>query len=305
MSFFKYEPDELIIEAKMSGTAIIIVEGSDDIPLYENLINSLNSKNIEVYASENLIISNNTKGCKGVLKALEQINEFSNGIDIEKYILGIIDKDVSDFREENFNLKGLFILKYYSIESHFVVPDNLLYVISQVTNASISLSQTMNQKINLFNCVVNNMSEDLFYISLDALQNACKRNYVATYKYSDNIINILNTPDYKLRLTDKISDLDSFANNKNIQNNLDNLLLIVKGKWLLDYYVLKIKQLLDTLPNQCNINKLCQFCKSEKHNNCSFKTLFNINTNAIKTLILKNTSIDSLNYIKERINKMF
>lgn len=305
MSIFTYEPDELLIEAKMSGTAIIIVEGIDDIPIYEDLINSLNNKNIEVYASENLSISNHTRGCQGVVKALENINEFAYNMDIEKYILGIIDKDVKEFRGETLCIKGLFILDYYSIESHFVVSDNISYVINQVTNASKSLSETINKQINLFNNIVTDMMDDLFYISLDALKNSCDKDYVSTYKYSDNIFGIINVPNYQCRLEEQIPSLNSFANEKNIKNNFDNLLLIVKGKWLLDYYVVKIMKLINTLHDHCNAHKLCQNCQNEKYNNCSFKVLFNINTSNIKTLILKNTSIDSLDYIKERINKMF
>ena len=85
MELFTYEADELLNEAIMSDTPIVIVEGTDDIPLYEDLIKSLN-KNIEVYASENLIISGNISGCVGVVNSLNKINEFSQNINIEKYI---------------------------------------------------------------------------------------------------------------------------------------------------------------------------------------------------------------------------
>ncbi len=302
MELFTYEADELLNEAIMSDTPIVIVEGTDDIPLYEDLIKSLN-KNIEVYASENLIISGNISGCVGVVNSLNKINEFSQNINIEKYILGIIDKDVKDFRGEIVEIKGLFVLKYYSIESHFVIEDNIAYIISQFTNASISLLEKMNLHSQLFNEIVENMSIDLYYITLDALKNACESNYISLYKYSDKIIRILNT-NYSLDLSTRICELNSFAMDKNIQNDFNNLLLIVKGKWLLEYFVLKIKSIIENLSNKCSNERLCQFCQNTHYEQCSFKVLFKCDIKTIKTLLLKNTSIASLDYIKEKISTL-
>ncbi|WP_066152733.1 hypothetical protein [Aliarcobacter cryaerophilus] len=117
--YLKYEADELLTESIMSKTPIIIVEGIDDIQIYEDIVLSLN-RDIEVYASENLLISDGKSGTNGVKTCLKKIYDNSNGIDFSKFIMGIIDRDASYYRRDPLDIKGLFILNLYSIESHFV-----------------------------------------------------------------------------------------------------------------------------------------------------------------------------------------
>lgn len=299
---FTYEADELLTEAIMSSTPIIIVEGSDDVPFYEEIVNSL-EKEIEVYASENLDISSGKSGCNGVKTCLKEIKASSNGLDLEKYILGIIDKDVSEYRgDEDTDLDGLLILKYYSIESHFINKENVKYLINQMTNASTSLLNQLNLEDEIFEQVQSNSSE-LYYISLEALKAECETSYTPEYRYSNSIMQIVND-NYIEKLSGKTIDLDIFATSKNITNSFDNLLFIVKGKWFLEFFILKMKDILKDLSTKCNQSKHCQFCKTGRTEQCSFRLLFNCDVKILRPMLFKNIGIEEIAYIKDEINKL-
>ncbi|BFU78751.1 hypothetical protein ALC152_19660 [Arcobacter sp. 15-2] len=299
---FTYEADELLTEAIMSSTPIIIVEGSDDVPFYEEIIKSL-EREMEVYASENLLISEGVSGCNGVKKCLKKINDNADGVDVKKYILGIIDKDVGDFRGDlDTNMEGLFVLKYYSIESHFINKHNVKYLIHQITNASSSLLDSLNLEEALFEDIKNDLS-DLYYVSLDALKSECDISYSSKYIYSNSIIQILKD-NYEEKLSEKIAELDEFASTLGISNTFENLLFIVKGKWMMEFFILKMKTILDNLNTKCSQQKLCQFCKTDKSDQCSFKLLFHYDIKRAKGMLFKNINIPEISYIKDEIAKL-
>ena len=299
---FSFEADELLTESIMSSTPIIIVEGCDDVPFYEDIIKSL-EKEMEVYASENLEISEGVAGCVGVKKCLKEIKINSDGVDLEKYILGIIDKDVGEFRgDEDRDLEGLFILNYYSIESHFINKHNIKYLINNITNVSSSLLDSLNLEDELFE-KIKSESSDLYYISLEALKAECDISYTPEYRYSDSIMRIVND-NHKEKLLDKEPELNQFALDNNISNTFENLLFIVKGKWMLELFVLKMKKILTNLTTKCNTEKLCQFCKTNKSDQCSFKQLFHYDMKIAKGMLFKNIDIPEIDYIKYRINQL-
>lgn len=301
-AYFTYEADELLAEAIMSSTPIIIVEGSDDVPFYEEIVKSLD-KEIEVYASENLNISNGTSGCNGVKTCLKEIRDGSNGVNFTNHILGIIDKDASIYRgDEDLDLEGLFILKYYSIESHFVNKENIKHIINRLTNTSTALLDSLNLENEIFEDIKIECKE-LYYVSLEALKGECDSNYSSDYRYSHSIHKIIND-NYEEKLSTKITDLDTFANSKGITNSFNNLLLIIKGKWLLEYFVLKMKDIMQNLTNTCSESKLCQFCKAGDSTQCAFKLLFNYNKEVVKPILFKNIDISELDYIKDEISKL-
>ncbi|WP_066152547.1 hypothetical protein [Aliarcobacter cryaerophilus] len=155
----------------------------------------------------------------------------------------------------------------------------------------------------LFNEIKSYLSE-LYYISLDALQFECNKGYKFSYKYSDNIMTIISN-DYKNELKDKIIDLDNFALSIGMKNTFDDLLLLVRGKWLFDYFIYKLIPLIKGLSTRCKELKLCQFCKGNNTTTkCNFKTSFSIQKDSIISLSFKNTNLVELDYIKQRIGNL-
>lgn len=300
--YLRFEADELLAESIMSKTPIIIVEGIDDVQIYEDIILSLNN-NIEVYASENLVISEGKSGNNGVKTCLKKISDCSKNIDFTKFIMGIVDRDSSYYRGDDLDIKGLFILNLYSIESHFVNKNNIKYLIEQLTNASRRIINQSKFDEILFNEIKSFLSS-LYYISLDALRFECDRDYDATYKYSDNIITITSN-DYVSKLKDKIEDLDNFALSKGLSNRFDDLLLLVKGKWLFDYFIYKLIPLIKNLSTRCRALELCQFCKVDNTSNkCSFRLSYSIQKGIVTSMSFKNINIMELEYIKVKIKEL-
>jgi len=299
------EADELLNEAIMSSTPIIIVEGDDDVSIYDKITESLD-KSYEVYASENIIeLSDGKSGCSGVIKCLEEIEEHSDGIEFENFILGIIDRDASIYRGDDMDIKGLFILNYYSIESHLVNINSVRHILLNMTNTSTKQINENNIDSIIFSNLLTKLSQ-LYYISLDALKNACESEYNEDYKYSDKLGKIINDS-YEDKMSLKKTDLDEFATMHNLSNDFNSLLLIVKGKWLLTYFIKMLQHELNNIKYLCKNAEIsqCQFCATNKSDKCIFKLLFAYDEKTVKVLIMNEYSnFTDINYIKERIDSL-
>lgn len=241
---------DALVKARMQSRPFLILEGADDAQIYEKLL-----EKIKLNAKAKWIGDFRGEGCKAVIEAIYHLQEsFEEDSENLQYILGIIDQDARPFKpkertktviesaEIDYEMlldKGLFMLKYYSIESYFCVEKNIFSVLRNVTlvqNEHITpkiLTDLQNEWAKLH--------EGLYYVSLDALKQECfgKENYNAIKGYKDDEyghivanINQVGNPSHQIRQAlNKKNDLDTFANEKGI--NLQNLKQIVKGKWLL------------------------------------------------------------------------
>lgn len=135
MADLLYNLDDIINEAIINNRPVVIVEGIDDVKIYDNVAKNC-SKNVLTTPIE--LIEGYAEGCNGVIRANTQIliNDQENEIPIDLVLL-VIDKDVRDFRNElPANNKFSLVLKNYSFESHFVTPNNFKYVLEKTTNAT-------------------------------------------------------------------------------------------------------------------------------------------------------------------------
>ncbi len=299
---------ELLTTAIMTSTPIIIVEGNDDISIYENILLSLDL-DFKVYASENLkVISSGKAGCVGVKHSLEVIEFNSNGLDYEKHILGIIDKDVSVFRGDDNTLKGLFVLKYYSIESHYITKEIIPYIVNNLTLISL---KSFDDKISdiIFSNILEKLN-DLYYISLEALRNACESEYESLFRYQPNSIHSIrqhtNFERDREKLEEKLEDLNIFAESFNLSKNIDSLRLIAKGKWILEDFISELNQELNAISNLCKSGDIekCQFCINETYDKCLYIMKSKNEKNNIKRLLFNNVNISELDYIKDRMQQL-
>lgn len=295
-----FEPDELINVAIMSQTPVLIVEGVDDVPLYERITLSL-QKDYDIYASENLLnLTCRESGCRGVIKALEKIEEIDFK-DYEKYIVGIIDRDVSTYLNIQYNLKGLFISKNYSIESDFINKEMILYLLETLTNATQKLiEEPLIDKI--FKELIDKLIHCLYYVSLESLKNACNSDYVGEYTYEQAIEHIMNT-DLSNFFSNKKEELDLFAKEKNISKNFANLLLISKGKWIINQFIFLLKNEFSELPRLCQNGEIkkCQFCIIGNEKKCLYKLVLNYNNGSVRNLMFRNLNHSGIDYIKTKL----
>lgn len=341
----RLEVDELLNEAIMSSTPVVIVEGYDDISIYQNLADSVRN-DIEVYASENIPrvskryfsllnslswsnvkpshihffsfsyqlkrlkkTKNGKEGCDGVVNCILEIkylaDTLNEDIEYEKHILGIIDRDASIFRQDpNRNIKGLFILNSYSIESHYVTKDIIPNIINNLSMVPYtSIDSTL---IDLIYANIMSSLSELYYLSLDALKNACEINYNSIFSYSEEgIVSIIKNTNYANRnslVMQRKNDLDAFASILNISNKYADILLITKGKWLLDYFIYKLDDEMKAMKDLCNnsIISQCQYCQNSSYDKCLYKVK-SFNNNSVKNFVLNEKDLTSLDYVKDKI----
>lgn len=295
--------EELYMESIMSNSSTIIVEGHDDIPLYEKLSSDI-GKNIQVIAVENIDGCN--AGCDNVIRCIEEIQDLINEVDLgENYILGIIDRDARFYREEVPNLKCLFILEYYSFESHFTTEYGLKKILPIVCGIS---EKAIDEKLiqYLKKDLVNDF-EQLFYISLEALKVACEQGYCGEYQYSQSAGYVFgkdNLSQHLPKINEKRKDLDSFAEQHDISKS--DLPKIAKGKWYIHVYADSIFKNIKNLPQACKkeIINQCQYCKNGNYSNCMYKTGCNFQLGQIIRLLLGQYDANELLYIKQRISQL-
>ncbi len=268
----RYDLSEIVNDAIQSNTPVVLLEGKDDESIYERIANAA-ERDVVFYQIAN--IEEYSAGCKDVIQAIYRLQpKFEEREDNIRRILGIIDRDIRFLKtlwEDEIDykiLKGLFILKHYSIETYFATRNNLKKAINKVTYAPQSIiSET------ILNFVEQNhwdSSDELYYLSLEALKNACEMDYTACISYQSGEIKE-NTQRNHLyqQVISKIDSLDTFAINMNISRS--NIKAIVKGKWYLYSYLYKALHQIKNLENHCNSQKLCQSCNVNNTEDCSFK----------------------------------
>ncbi len=214
----KYDLYELLGVAILTNTPFVLVEGKDDPQIYERIAKKAN-KQIDIYPINT--IEEYASGCDNVIDALNILQpKFDEREDNENKILGIIDRDVRPYRnlepdEIDYRiLKGLFVLKYYSIETYFATKNNLKKVIKKLTYATQDiLTDEIIMKVEEgFNYIHN----ELYLISLEALKNACITDYSSIVSYDDDNIKEEGRRKYLYdRLKSKEQDLNIFVNEKN------------------------------------------------------------------------------------------
>jgi hypothetical protein len=264
--------------AIMTRQPMVIVEGKDDRQIYERLAGQI-GVSLQIYQVNEF--EDYAAGCFHVIACLDSLQpELAKKADNIHFILGIIDRDVRPFRNElPTHLKGLFVTKYYSIETYFATRQNLSKLINDLT---YTVSKDIDDIIlNFVEELFNQSRSDLYYISLEALKTACVPNYSGIVGYSDKSGKVLEEAKKYLlgkgknytfsQIALKKPELDIFANSLNI--GLTDLKSITKGKWYLYFFVYCGLQQIQQLSDNCQKAKIsqCRSCKIGNYPDCLFK----------------------------------
>jgi hypothetical protein len=269
---FKNDLFDTLNTAIQLHKAIVIVEGKDDYQIYQNIANHIGATNIEVYQADEF--EDFESGCRGVIACIEKLQpKFDERIENINKILGVIDRDVRQFREGlPTYLNGLFITKHYSIETYFATPSNLQKLINKIT---FTTSRDVGYNIlELVEGEFNNFLPDLYLLSLEALKNACIENYNKNVCYDDaeSKISNRNSRTHLLGLLQpKESELQIFAEEKGISRN--DVKLIAKGKWYLFSYAFYTYPIIKELQNKCRNSEIiqCRSCNVGNYDTCLYK----------------------------------
>lgn len=237
----KYDIYDQISLAKSEKTPFIIVESIDDRQIYDRLARQI-EKNATVYQVSEF--DEYTNGCTAVIDLVQKIQPDFQENAIDKYVLGIIDRDARPYKDQQDwegvqNLQGLFILKYYSIETYFANRQSLAKMLTKITYAT---PQDLREELlDYFLAKEQETLPMLFYISLDALKEHClgKEQYKAFNIYDEKESTVVDSNRFRrfeeTVLPNKKADLDHFRLEKGIA--LEEAKLVIKGKWYLYHFV--------------------------------------------------------------------
>lgn len=294
-----YEIDEILNEAVMTGIPVIIVEGVDDIAVYCDIFRSL-SFPTEVYAIEH--IDGYGEGCEHVIKAITELNSLDcNSEILRKNILGIIDKDVRDFRGEMPQVDHIFVLKYYSIESHFASKDSIEKVAKIALKGGSSL---VNDSLCSFlKEQIDRKLLNLYYFSLEALRNAIDHSYESSFSYSCSYGKIRSSGDF---IQEKANDLDIFARENLLPPTIDTIKRISKGKWIFDFFANELISIFSQLNISCRNGDIesCKSCATESFDKCLYKFREGNTYKTFKNIIISNPTGSEFEYILDRVRSM-
>lgn len=298
----QYDIDEVVTQSIMTNMPSVLVEGIDDIGVYDKILNS-DRKTSEVVAIET--IEGYTKGCESVIEATIYLenNNCNNRYNFIDYVVGIIDKDVRDYRNELPENALLFPLSAYSIESHFVNSDVLEYLLKNCTKGNSELfSEDLRNKI--MGDIVDSM-EILYIASLEALKGAVTPGYATEFGYCQNYGRLKDVV-LKTKLYAKKNELDEFASHLSLTSGLETLKKISKGKWLISVFCEELERVVKNLPNECGTDPVssCQMCISQAENSCLYRLMDGLTHKSMKSIAQRITTSNELDYIRERVNQM-
>ena len=233
----------IFVQAEMEGKSIVIVEGIDDKRIYSTLAKKLLNRDILVYPA-NYFVECNADNSENVIKAITLLQaDFKDEKKLQK-VLGIIDRDTTCYKNPEKwvaykELKGLFILKHYSIETYFATSHNLSELIAGITHATPSeIAMVLPNLIKK----IEDTTQVLYYMALDALKERClgSNNYQAFRKIDvPKLSDITGGMGYfETTLLPQIKEaLDTFAKEKGL--DVSFVKHVVKGKWYLFHFVKK------------------------------------------------------------------
>jgi hypothetical protein len=296
----KYQADELLNLAIMEKIPYIIVEGIDDIRIYEEIASSINIQ-CEIYSVE--MLEGLSGGNDGVIDAMGIAESLvmPDGKSVDQFMMGVIDRDARYYRNEMPTLRSIFSLKTYSIESHFVSKFTINLSINKLTRKSLRDEIDIN---SIYANLEKNIS-DLYYFSLDALKNAVDPSYKSIVAFSTKPGRRKDAHTVTQLLSRKDA-LDAFANTLSLTSDIESLRKFVKGKWLLTAYAEELFKEIGQLVAKCKSLEIKQCCMCELDNSspCLYQLKGGLNKNSLYSILKEFVSVPDLDYIRDAFKNL-
>lgn len=291
----KYEADEILNLAIMEKTPYIIVEGVDDIKIYEEIAGSAGIL-CEIYSVE--MLEGLSGGSDGVIEAMGIIESLSmpEGKAASQFVIGVIDRDVRYYRNEMPTLGSIFCLSTYSIESHFVSK----FTIKQSINRLTRISSRDEIDVDLIYSIVKGNIFDVYYFSLDALKNAVDPSYQSVVCFSSKPGRRKDVQTVA-QLHSRKSDLDAFAATLGLTPDIESLRKFAKGKWLLTAYAEELFKEIEQLEVKCknSVIKQCCMCELDNSAPCLYQLKGGLNKNSLYSILKDFVNIPDFDYIRD------
>jgi Protein of unknown function (DUF4435) len=294
----KFEVDELLNLAIMSKTPYYIVEGVDDICIYERIAESA-SIECEVYSID--MISGMTGGNNAIISAMQSLENLPmpGTSKVHHFITGIVDRDARPYRNEMPTLQSILCLNFYSIESHFASEHSIKPAITKLTR----ISQRDQVSITDILSTIESQLSNLYYFSLDALKGATTPTYSSTVGFSTNV-GRRKDGNTIAQIATKASELDAFAASHHLTNSLTSMREFAKGKWLLTAFSEELFTEICDLKTKCKsaIIQRCRMCAVDADAACLFTLRDGFTKTSLYSTILDFVESPDFDYIRDRMS---
>lgn len=300
----KYDLFEIMASAIMLNP-VVIVEGKDDYQIYSNIIKLIHKK-IDVYQVNQF--ENYSAGCENVIDCIRILQDkFAEREDNVHKLLGIIDRDSRIYRNTlPSNLLGLFVTKFYSIETYFVSSNVLKGLISKMTY--VTEEDVNDELVEIINREFDILADELYVISLEALKNACTLEYNALVSYETAEASVVskNSREYLMNsLLVKNEALSEFAAEKNVSKS--DLKLIAKGKWYLYAVAYVATKVITGFKKSCEIGEIqqCKSCVVGNFNDCLLnRKQSNYSVESVRNMMMEVIDLRELSDLVEVLNSL-
>lgn len=296
-----FEIDEVLNESIMTGVPSVIVEGIDDISIYVDISKRV-PFDVEVYAVEH--IEGFSAGCDKVIDAINALEDLPQTQHrLESHVLGIVDKDVRDFRGDMPSSTSVLVLKYYSIESHFASREVIGNTLRLCTKSSAGM--VSDELCDLIMEEIEQKILDLYYHSLEALRNSLEKDYVADFAYS-YLPGRVKDVNAKALIAAKRDELDLFANRLGLNRSISVVKSIARGKWLIDVFSEELVRCINGLQGLCREQKInsCLSCVTHAFDKCLYRMREGVHANTVKSLAFSHSVGREFDYIVDRISQI-
>jgi hypothetical protein len=247
-------------------------------------------------------------GCEGVIEIVEAA-QGNLAVDerLERLFLGIIDADYRRFlNNEHSEYKGLFMLKYYSYESHFNTDFSIRNFISSVTSATVG--EITEEVLTVAKEGLAERLRDLYYVGLEALRSRKISGTKGLVNYDMNPEALYQEKDGKSIVTAVLArkeDLDSFAQENGI--TIEDGTYIIRGKWLLYTVAKVVYENIGKVKQKCVSGEIkqCDFCRSGISDRCIWGKKEELNRGQlVHKFIYVNLDEPGIGYIKQKISTL-
>ncbi len=136
----------------------------------------------------------------------------------------------------------------------------------------LSSDMVTDEILNVVEMGFQKSKEELYFLSLEALKNACIEEYEAVVGYDNDGVKEHKGRKYLYeKVINKIEELEAFAQEKNL--TIENLKEVCKGKWFLHIFLKKCLEQIKTLSEMCKKGDIrqCKSCKVGNFRDCSYK----------------------------------
>ncbi|MFK7906604.1 MAG: hypothetical protein AB8B69_15845, partial [Chitinophagales bacterium] len=212
------------------------------------------------------------------------------------------------------SLKGLLVLKHYSIETYFATKTNLKRLIAKMTHL---LERDISEEaIRFVEQNIEDSLEGLYYISLEALRNACDTDYIGKIGYKKDVFG-KKVPKTKVveksskqyllsQILPKKDSLDNFALLPTIAVSSKDIKKICKGKWFLYNYIYRANHHIQQLSEKCRKGEIprCRSCSVGNFEDCLYTLKANYENQALYDDILEFVDWEECSDIIERFKQL-